>query len=147
MAPMLLAAIALMTAACPERPRTAAGALATETAWVAAIESRDVAALTCILDPAFADNNWRGERVARAEVLARLPHRPSSQLHLSDLQVTVRGDMAMVRGVNTQTTPDGKAIGAVRFTDVFVYRGGSWRAVAAQETVIQPPAHAPAKQH
>ncbi|HET7576725.1 MAG TPA: nuclear transport factor 2 family protein [Sphingomicrobium sp.] len=143
---MLLAAIALMAATCPESPRTAAGALATETAWVAAIESRDVAALTCILDPAFADNNWRGERVARTEVLNKLPHRPSSQLHLSDLQVTVRGDMAMVRGVNTQTTPAGKTVGAVRFTDIFVYRAGSWHAIAAQETLIQPPAGAAAKQ-
>lgn len=144
---MLLTAIALMTAACPERPRTAVGALATEKAWVAAIERRDVTALSCILDPAFADNNWRGERVARTEVLAKLPHRPSSQLHLGDLQVTVRGGMAMVRGVNTQTAPDGKTVGTVRFTDVFVYRGGSWHAVAAQETLIQPPAGASPEQH
>jgi ketosteroid isomerase-like protein len=143
---MLLSAIALMTAACPESPRTAAGALATEKAWVAAIEARDVAALSCILDPAFADNDWRGERVARADVLEKLPHRSPSELHLSDLQVTVRGDMAMVRGVNRQATPDGKTTGAVRFTDIFVYRDGSWRAVAAQETLIQTDARAAAKQ-
>ncbi|HET8749621.1 MAG TPA: nuclear transport factor 2 family protein, partial [Sphingomicrobium sp.] len=142
----LLTAIALSTAACPDRPRTTAGVLATEKAWVAAIERRDVTALSCILDPTFADNNWRGQRVAREEVLAKLPHRPSSELHLSELRVTVRGDMAMVRGVNRQTAPDGKTVGAVRFTDVFLYRGGSWRAIAAQETVIQTPTHAAAKQ-
>ncbi len=30
----------------------------------------------------------------------------------------------------------GKPTGAVRFTDVFVWRDGRWRAVSAQETVI-----------
>jgi hypothetical protein len=45
--------------------------------------------------------------------------------------------MAVVRGVNRQTTAAGVEAGAVRFTDVFVYRGHAWRAIAAQETVIQ----------
>jgi hypothetical protein len=32
--------------------------------------------------------------------------------------------------------PDGRNAGSVRFTDVFVYLGGAWRAISAQETLI-----------
>ena len=114
-----------------------AGVIATENAWVSALERRDSAALGCILDPAFSDNDWRGERISRAQVLAHLPQRPSSTLRLSELEPIVGGTMAIVRGLNTQTGADGKVIGTVRFTDVFVYRGRRWRAVAAQETPVR----------
>jgi ketosteroid isomerase-like protein len=127
-------------ATCPRQPRTAAGVLAAEHAWVKAIEHRDVAALSCTLDRTFANNDWRGGRVPRAEVLERLPQHPPAQLRLGEVQVRVQGAMAMVRGVNTQTAPDGKTIGSVRFTDLFVYRDHAWRAIGAQETLIPRPA-------
>ena len=132
------AAVSAPGTACPPQPRTAAGVIATENAWVAALERRDSAALACILDAAFSDQDWRGGRVSRAQVLARLPKRPPSTLHLSELQVTVQGTMAMVRGLNTQADAAGKVSGSVRFTDVFAYRGGRWQALAAQETLVRP---------
>ena len=111
--------------------------IATENAWVSALERRDSSALECILDPAFSDNDWRGERISRAQILAHLPQRPPSTLRLSELEPTVEGAMAIVRGLNTQTGADGKVIGTVRFTDVFLYRAHRWRAVAAQETLVR----------
>jgi ketosteroid isomerase-like protein len=129
-----------VAATCPRQPRTAAGVLAAEHAWVKAIEHRNVAALSCTLDRTFADSDWRGGRVPRAEMLERLPQHPPAQLHLSEVQVTVAGAMAMVRGINTQTAGDGTTVGSVRFTDLFVYRDDAWRAIAAQETLILSPA-------
>lgn len=75
--------------------------------------------------------------MSRAEVLAHLPKRAPSTLHLSELQVAVEGTMAMARGLNTQTGAAGKVSGSVRFTDVFVYRAHHWRAIAAQETLVR----------
>ena len=121
---------------CPKHPMTRAGVLATEHEWVRAIEARDTTALSCILALEFADTNWRGQLVARATVLARLPSRPPSRLKLGDLSVVRHGRFAIVRGINTQTAADGRPSGSVRFTDVFVYRAGSWRAISAQETLI-----------
>jgi hypothetical protein len=136
---LLLGATSVSAAStCPLQPRTEAGAIATENAWVSALERRDSAALDCILDPAFSDNDWRGEQVSRAAVLARLPQQAPSTLHRSELKTTVEDSMAVVRGLNTQMAADGKITGAVRFTDVFVYRDHRWRAVAAQETLVRP---------
>jgi hypothetical protein len=142
MTAILLAAMTLAASAprttlgCPSHPPTSEGVLATEHAWVRALEMRDSRALSCILASEFSDTNWRGEIVSRNEALARLQSRPPSTLKLSDLSVFRQGRFAVVRGMNSQTGPDGRSAGSVRFTDVFVYRAGAWRAIAAQETVI-----------
>jgi hypothetical protein len=111
---------------CHSQPRTEAAVLATEDAWVAAI-----------LDPSFADTSWRGELISRGQVLDRLPGRPESKLTLSDVHAVLIGNVAIVRGVNSQSDR-GRAIGSVRFVDVFAYRSGRWQAVSAQESLIQP---------
>jgi hypothetical protein len=129
-------AIAPALAVCPSQPRTAAGALEAEQRWVAALETRDSAALDCILAPSFADTSWRGALVTRSEVMKALSVRPQSTLTLTDLRPALIGDVAIVRGVNTQSA-GGKVIGSVRFVDVFVYRSGRWQAVSAQETPIR----------
>lgn len=118
--------------------RDAAGALAAEREWVRAIEHRDAAALDCLLASDFTDINWRGRVVARAQMLDGFAAKPWITLVLDELTADVAGGMAVVRGRNRQTGPDGKPAGAVRFTDVFVYRDGAWRALQAQETVIAP---------
>ena len=132
----LAASVPQTTLGCPRHPMSRAGILATEQEWVRAIEARNAAALSCILAPEFADTNWRGQIVPRTTVLARLPSRPPSRLKLSDLSVVQHGRFAIVRGINTQSGGDGRSSGSVRFTDVFVYRGASWQAISAQETLI-----------
>lgn len=126
---------------CPISPRTAAGVRSMENAWVSALERHDRAALDCILDPSFVDSNWRGQRVTKTEMLAGFAKRPSPTLRLTDVEVVLLGDVGIVRGVNTQKSADGGNSGSVRFTDVFAYRQGRWRAISAQETVIQNPAN------
>ena len=133
---ILATSVPQTTLGCAKHPMTRAGVLSTEHEWVRAIEARDSTALSCILALEFADTNWRGQIVPRSAVLARLPSRPDSRLKLSDLSVVEHGRFAIVRGMNTQTAADGRTSGSVRFTDVFVYRAGSWRAISAQETLI-----------
>jgi ketosteroid isomerase-like protein len=133
----IVVALALAGACTLHTPKTTDGALAAERYWVAAIERRDAAALGCLLAPGFTDFNWRGQVVGRAAMLGGFAARPRVRLTLDDLSVDLDGDLAVVRGRNRQTGPDGKPAGMVRFTDVFVYRDGAWRALRAQETVVQ----------
>ncbi len=61
-------------------------------------------------------------------------------LQLSDMNVRVNGDMAVVTGVNHVKGKDGagKAIDLrVRFTDTFVKRDGRWMVLATQGTEIK----------
>jgi hypothetical protein len=122
---------------CPTEPQTVAGVLATERAWVTALDQRDARALGCILAPEFADTSWRGELLPKADVVAALPSRPASTLKLTELRPALIGNVAIVRGVNTQSS-GGKVVGSVRFVDVFVYRSARWQAISAQESLIQP---------
>lgn len=135
--PFAIAGRASAAGACPRQARTAAGVLAAESAWIAALEQRDSAALYCILDAAFADTSWRGELIFKSVVLERLPSRPASTLRLSQVRTTLLGNIAIVRGINTQTSGT-RVVGSVRFVDVFRYRSHRWQAVSAQETLIQP---------
>ena len=61
-------------------------------------------------------------------------------LDLSDLNVRVEGNIAVVTGVNRVLgrDPEGKPIDQrVRFTDVFIKRDGRWQVWATQGTVIK----------
>jgi hypothetical protein len=137
-AALLLGLSGAATATCPSEPRTAAGALATEQRWVTALEQRDQGALECILDPTFADTNWRGELVPKVQVMKALEGRHASNLELSDVKPVLIGNVAIVRGINRQKEGT-KVVGSVRFVDVFVYRLRRWQAVSAQESLISSP--------
>lgn len=130
-AALLLGLSGAATATCPSEPRSAAGALATEQRWVTALEQRDQGALECILDPTFADTNWRGELVPKVQVMKALERRHASKPVLI-------GNVAIVRGINRQKEGT-KVVGSVRFVDVFVYRLRRWQAVSAQESLISSP--------
>ena len=117
--------------------RSEAAVLAAERHWVRLLETRDAAGLACLLGFEFTDINWAGQSIPRAQVLAALPHRFAVRLDLSDMTVLLHGDVAIVHGLNRQTDAAGKFAGAVRFTDVFLYRDGRWQAVSAQETVLR----------
>lgn len=136
---LILAALATQAARpCSITDRhDAAGLRAVEARWVQLLETRDADGLACLLAPEFVDINWAGQRVPRKRVLAALPHRPDSRLELSEIDITLRGAVGIVRGLNRQTDAAGRAIGAVRFTDIFVYRNRRWQAVSAQETLVR----------
>jgi len=126
----LLLGLLMAAAPCPVDPPTRAGLLKAEADWVKALETRDAAALACRLAPEFVDTAWNGKPRDRAAVLTALPRRTGGKLILSDLEARLFGKTAgLVRGLNTQGQ------GAVRFTDMFVFRESRWQAVSAQETI------------
>src|SRR5689334_11480544 len=127
MIPTLLFAAAV--AACPPTARSVDGLKAAEMAWVAALRERDAAALDCLLDPGFSDNDWRGGVRSRAEVLAALPGRGPGEPVVDDLSLRLEGDVGVVRGVSATKDAAGKLSRRARFTDVFVHRDGRWRAI------------------
>jgi hypothetical protein len=144
MIPLAIAAAAILAGSrpgaadsCASAPRSAAGARLTEQRWVDALERHDLRALDCIIDDSFIDTNWRGERIDKREMLAGVAKRPPPTLRLSDVDVVLLGEVAIVRGVNAERNSDPNLTGSVRFTDVFAYRGRAWRAISGQESVIQ----------
>ena len=102
-----------------------------------ALTAKDAKSLSCILAPGFMDMAWNGELRSRAEILAGLPKRPANGIKLSNMKVVLSGDRAIAHGMNTATKPDGSLLGRARFEDIFEYRGGMWRALTAQETVLR----------
>lgn len=102
-----------------------------------ALTAKDAKALSCILAPGFMDMAWNGELHSRAEILTALPKRPANGSKLSNVNVTLSGDRAIARGIDTATKPDGSLLGRVKFEDIFQYRDGMWRALTAQETLLR----------
>ena len=119
------------------QPRTEAGVRAAEAAWVAALQARDTATLARLLTDDFVDTGWQGARRTKPQMLAGLAANGPQPLEISDLAVSLHGDTAVCRGLNTVRGPDGSVRARIRFTDVFLYRDGGWRALSAQETLEQ----------
>lgn len=110
--------------------------LGIEHGWLRALVEHDRATLDKILADDFVDSSWKGELHTKDQVLKGLAGvRPYSQ-HLQDIEVQLYGAMAIARGLNEIKDKDGRIVMHIRFTDVFVYRHGSWQAVAAQETPV-----------
>jgi ketosteroid isomerase-like protein len=66
-----------------------------------------------------------------------VPNRKTYGQHLQDLRASLYGDIGIVHGVNRITDKEGKEVARVRFTDVFCYRDGQWRAISGHETMVQ----------
>ncbi len=77
---------------------------------------------------------------AQAVADARTDKTAFQSLELSDLNVRIEGNTAVVTGVNHEVGRDaqGKAMDRrVRFTDVYIKRDGRWQVWATQGTTIQ----------
>jgi len=104
--------------------------------WLRALIEHDRAALDKILADDFVDSNWKGELHPKNQVLEGLTAAHPYSQHLQDIQVRLYGSMAIACGLNEIRGKNGQIVMRIRFTDVFVYRHGTWQAVAAQETPV-----------
>ncbi|HET7452983.1 MAG TPA: nuclear transport factor 2 family protein [Thermoanaerobaculia bacterium] len=113
--------------------------LRVEERWVDALQRRDAAVVAEILADDFLDSTYKGEIRTKAEALAglRSPSRAETEQRLSEMRARIWGSAGVVTGINTVTARDGSFSVRVRFTDVFVRRGGAWKAVSAQETLVE----------
>jgi hypothetical protein len=107
-----------------------------ENEWLRALVEHDRSTLDKILADDFLDSSWKGKLRTKAQVLKELVAARSYSQHLQDIEVQLHEAMAIARGLNEIKENDGRVVMCIRFTDVFVYRHGSWQAVAAQETPV-----------
>jgi ketosteroid isomerase-like protein len=112
-----------------------------EHAWAAAEIRRDIAALGAMMDDRFVFMYGAEAPIDKATVLENVrKNNPHSASTLSELHVTVDGDVAVVTGVDTSDEiVDGKAVHSTfRFTSTFAKRDGRWRALFAHMVPLPP---------
>jgi hypothetical protein len=127
----------MFTSNCPAHHAKDGNALIQiEQSWAQALEVRDSDAVGCILADEFQDADPTGQLHDRTETLAQIPRRRPGRNVLSELTPHVFGDSGYIRGLATLVDGQGKTVARVRFTDIYVYRGQRWLAVAGQETLL-----------
>jgi hypothetical protein len=134
-------ALAVLASACaPRGGDSAAHLVDIEHRWVDALQRHGTAVLDELLADSFVDSTFRGGIRTKREILAGPPAGGAYRsVRLDELAVRRYGrGTAIVTGVNVLRGPKGDLV-RVRFTDVFVVERGRWRAVAAQETLVQQP--------
>jgi ketosteroid isomerase-like protein len=133
----LALALCAWGADCPKnQPRTEATLVQLEQNWAAALSSKDVDAVACMLADEFEDADVDGSLHSRSWTLERIPHKKPGTNQLSELHAHIEGDMGFTRGLATLVDASGKVVARVRFTDVFTYRDGRWQALAGQESML-----------
>lgn len=111
--------------------------LATESRWLQAIDMRDAGTLAGILAPGFVHITYRGQLRGRGAEL-ELVTRPKPYVQRTGAQtVDVLDTVAIVHGINS-ISQGGHIVLRLRYTDVYVRLGGTWKAASAQETAISP---------
>jgi ketosteroid isomerase-like protein len=124
-----------------KQERSEKALLEMENRWVTALDHRDPKGVDCLLAEDFLDSDASGQLRTRQQVLDAVPKRKTYAQHLEDLRARVYGDTGIVRGVNRISDKEGKEVARVRFTDVFRYRDGQWRAISGHETMVQTEAN------
>jgi Domain of unknown function (DUF4440) len=124
-----------MQAAGFARADATADVLAQEARWLRAITDGDRPAIESILAANYRHITRDGVLLDRDQEIEmteplQVTMTPSEQL------VDIVGDTALIHGVNTVTDASAVVVERVRFTDVFIAKGGAWLAISAQETSI-----------
>lgn len=110
-----------------------------EQRWLTAAMQRDTATLQQILADDFVDVTYQGGLRDKADHLHSSLAPGKTRQTLEGLRVRFYGDTGIVTGQNSIVATDGSFTARIRFTDVFVRRGGGWQAVSAQETLEKTP--------
>lgn len=110
-----------------------------ENTWVDALVKSDFTTLDSIFADAYVDTDEHSHRGGKQDVLSFLKSGDLklNSIKLSDMQVHIYGDAAVVIGSSAQ---EGNFMGAplaakIIFTDTFVKQNGKWRAVASHRSV------------
>ncbi|PQV48675.1 nuclear transport factor 2 family protein [Paraburkholderia sp. BL21I4N1] len=132
----ILATVGLLLSPVASQASTAtsdeAALAALEQSWVNASSRHDHAVLDQILDDSFVETMSNGARRSKADALSAPGLPAGSSQTLTEVNVRVIGDIAVVTGVNHyQPAPSAKAIYFL-FTDVYARRPNGWRAVSSR---------------
>ena len=144
--PVLLLVLAVGAVAGAQRDQARQGSDAAtralvdvENKWVEALVKSDIATLDSIFVDNYVDTDERSRRSGKDDLFSFLKSGDLKldSIKLSDIQVHVYGDAAVVTGSAVQA---GSLLGGpiatnVIFTDTFVRQNGKWRAVASHRSV------------
>ena len=119
---------------------TATQALITvEKNWVDALVKSDITALDSILADTYVDTDEHSHRGGKQDVFSFLKSGDLKleSIKLSDMQVHIYGDVAVVIGNSEQAGNflGGPIAAKIIFTDTFIKQNGRWRAVASHRSV------------
>jgi len=142
---VLLLAVAVLAPAQTQKNRPAQGTSATaqalialENKWVDALMKSDTPALDSIFADTYVDTDEHSQRSDKQGVLSVLKsgELKMESIKLSDMQVHVYGDAAVVTGSAAQAGNfKGQALAPkVIFTDTLIKRDGKWIAVASHRS-------------
>ncbi len=142
----LLLAVAVVAVAQAQKERAGQGSDAAtqaiinvENSWVDALVKADLAALESILADTYVDTDEHSRRGGKQDVFSFLKSGDLKldSIKLSDMQVQIYGDAAVVVGSSTQggSFLGGPVAEKIIFTDTFVKQNGKWRAVASHRSV------------
>jgi ketosteroid isomerase-like protein len=110
-----------------------------ENNWVNALVKSDMTALDSIFADTYVDTDEHSHRGGKEDVLSFLKSGDLKldSIKLSDIQVHVYGDAAVVIGNSEQAGSflGGPVAAKIIFTDTFVKQNGKWRAVASHRSV------------
>lgn len=112
-----------------------------ENRWLTAIKNHDVAAVQALLADNYIGVSATGRFVNKASLLAdmRKDKNTYDSATNSGLTVRVHGDTAVIVGTTRQVgkDPAGKAFTyTYRWTDTWVFRGGTWQCAASQSILV-----------
>jgi ketosteroid isomerase-like protein len=144
---VLLLATAILTPAQTKKNGSLQGTDATtqavidlEKRWVGALMKSDTATLDSIFADTYVDTDEHSHRSDKQGVLSVLKsgELKIASIKLSDMQVYVYGDAAVVTGSASQEGNfKGQLLTAtIIFTDTFVRQNGKWRAVASHRSAV-----------
>lgn len=140
----LLVSLAAASGVLAAPPSPEQAVLAGEDAFAQAMIAHDAAALKRLLAPEWTAGSARGKLDTRRDFLAELNNGDLviSKVRNHDLKVRVLGDIALVEGMDDETTAyKGKDISGTRtWLDVWALRGDHWVMVASHEAVMEQPA-------
>jgi hypothetical protein len=108
-----------------------------ENEWNNANLKADRAAIVRILADEFRGVGGNGSVEDKKQYLASMsPNTDIKTLTLSDLNVSLTGNNAVLTGLNTAKFKNG-ARQVYRFTDTFIWRDGRWQAISSQATRVK----------
>ena len=148
MIPVLLLAMAVGALAGTQKNRAEQGSgaasqelIEVENKWVKALVKSDTETLSSIFIDTYVDTDEHSHRSNKDGVLSFLKSGDLKldSIKLSDMQVHLYGDAAVVTGTATQSGSfvGGPVAARIIFTDTFIKQSGKWRAVASHRSVAE----------
>lgn len=114
-----------------------------ENDWGVALVKRDLAVIDRVVAPEYMYTDPEGSLSTKAQTDADLKSGAMTYetFKLDELKVRIFGDTALVYGLDTEKSSyKGKdTSGQYRFTDVFVRRNGTWKAVNTHSSKVAKP--------